>query len=44
MKAAKPVLEARRTTFTPNYEVIECVDSVYRGDRFSFYTGRQRLG
>jgi GntR family transcriptional regulator len=44
MKAGKPVLEARRTTFTANYDVIECVDSLYRGDRFSFYTGRQRLG
>ena len=44
MKAGRPVLEARRTTFTTTYEVIECVDSVYRGDRFSFYTGRQRLG
>lgn len=44
MKAGQPVLEARRTTFTTNYEVIECVDSVYRGDRFSFYTGRQRVG
>jgi len=44
MKAGKPVLEARRTTFTTNYDVIECVDSVYRGDRFTFYTGRQRLG
>jgi GntR family transcriptional regulator len=44
MKEGKPVLQARRTTFTANYEVIECVDSIYRGDRFTFYTGRQRLG
>ena len=43
MKVARPVLEARRTTFTPNYDVIECADSLYRGDRFTFYTGRQRL-
>lgn len=44
LKAGNPVLEARRTTFAANFDVIECVDSVYRGDRFSFYTGRQRLG
>lgn len=44
MKAGKPVLEARRTTYTANYDVIECVESVYRGDRFAFFTGRQRLG
>lgn len=43
-KSGTPILEARRTTFAANFDVIECVDSVYRGDRFSFYTGRQRLG
>jgi GntR family transcriptional regulator len=43
MKIGEPVLEARRTTYTTNYEVIECVESVYRGDRFAFFTGRQRL-
>lgn len=43
-KSGMPVLEARRTTFAANFDVIECVDSVYRSDRFSFYTGRQRLG
>lgn len=35
------VLAARRVTFAANYDVIETVDSVYRGDRFTFYTGRQ---
>jgi GntR family transcriptional regulator len=40
----KFVLEARRVTFAANYDVIETVDSVYRGDRFTFYTGRQFIG
>jgi GntR family transcriptional regulator len=44
MKAGRPVLAARRITFAANYDVIECVDSIYRGDRFTFYTGRQRIG
>ena len=43
MKPAKPVLAARRITFLANYDVIECVDSIYRGDRFTFYTGRQQI-
>ena len=44
MKAGHPVLAARRITFAANYDVIECVDAIYRGDRFTFYTGRQRIG
>lgn len=40
----KPVLIAHRVTFSANYDVIETVNSVYRGDRFSFYTGRQFVG
>jgi GntR family transcriptional regulator len=44
MKAGKPVLIARRVTFSASYDVIESVYSVYRGDRFTFYTGRQNLG
>jgi GntR family transcriptional regulator len=44
LKADRPVLAARRVTFAANYDVIECVDSVYRGDRFTFYIGRQRIG
>ncbi len=43
MKPGRPVLAARRITFLANYDVIECVDSVYRGDRFTFYTGRQHI-
>jgi GntR family transcriptional regulator len=38
-----PVLIAHRITFSVNYEVIEVVDSIYRGDRFTFYSGRQRI-
>lgn len=41
---SRPVLSARRVTYSVNYDVIECVHSVYRGDRFSFYSGRQLIG
>jgi GntR family transcriptional regulator len=44
IKPKRPVLAARRITFSANYDVIECVESVYRGDRFTFYTGRQCIG
>ncbi len=44
LKPGKPVLAAHRVTFTENYDVIETVQSVYRGDRFTFYTGRQFIG
>jgi GntR family transcriptional regulator len=42
--AGKPVLAAQRVTFAANYNIIETVDSVYRGDRFTFFTGRQFIG
>ena len=42
--AGMPVLAAQRVTFTANYDIIETVLSVYRGDRFTFYTGRQFIG
>lgn len=44
MKLSKPVLSARRVTFSANYDVIEFVFSVYNGDRFTFYSGRQYIG
>jgi GntR family transcriptional regulator len=44
METGKSVLAARRVTFAANYDAIETVDSVYRGDRFTFYTGRQFIG
>lgn len=44
LKAGRPVLSAQRVTFTANYDVIELVNSVYRGDRFTFYSGRQWIG
>jgi GntR family transcriptional regulator len=44
MPVEMPVLVAHRITFSANYDVIETVDSVYRGDRFTFYSGRQRIG
>jgi GntR family transcriptional regulator len=43
LKVGQPVLIARRLTFAANYDVIETVHSVYRGDRFTFYTGRQNI-
>ena len=42
--ASVPVLAAQRVTFTANYDIIETVHSVYRGDRFTFFTGRQFIG
>lgn len=44
LKAGKPVLTARRITFSASYDAIESVTSVYRGDRFTFYSGRQFIG
>lgn len=44
LKVGRPVLTARRVTFSSNYDVIESVYSVYRGDRFTFYSGRQYIG
>ncbi len=39
-----PVLLIRRVTFAANFQAIETVDSLYRSDRFTFYTGRQFIG
>ncbi len=44
LKIGTPVLVAQRVTYSADYEVIETVESVYRGDRFTFYTGRQFIG
>jgi len=44
LKTGTPVLVAHRVTYTADYASIETVDSVYRGDRFTFYTGRQFIG
>ena len=44
LKAGTPVLVAHRVTYSADYDAIETVDSVYRGDRFTFYTGRQFIG
>jgi len=44
MKPGQPVLSADRLTYTRTFTVIESVRSVYCGDRFSFYTGRQYIG
>ncbi len=44
LKTGTPVLAARRVTYAANYDAIEAVVSIYRGDRFTFYTGRQFIG
>jgi len=43
MSAPQAVLVAHRLTYTEAFEVIEIVDSVYSGDRFPIYIGRQRI-
>lgn len=43
MEATQAVLVAHRLTFTESFEVLEVVDSVYPGDRFPIYIGRQRI-
>lgn len=44
IKVGKPVLSARRVTYSANYDGIEFVHSVYNGDRFTLYSGRQFIG
>jgi GntR family transcriptional regulator len=39
----QPVMVAYRLTYTETFEPIEYVNSVYWGDRFTFYIGRQRI-
>jgi GntR family transcriptional regulator len=43
MERMQAVLVAHRLTFTEAFDVIEVVDSVYAGDRFPIYMGRQRI-
>jgi len=43
MQANQAVLVAHRLTFTESFDLIETVDSVYPGDRFPIYVGRQRI-
>ncbi len=44
IQVGEPVLVALRLTYTASFEVIELVRSVYRGNRFTFFTGRQFIG
>jgi GntR family transcriptional regulator len=44
LETGTPVLVAHRVTYSADYKALETVDSVYRGDRFTFYTGRQLIG
>jgi GntR family transcriptional regulator len=43
MQPNQAVLVAHRLTFTEAFDVIEIVDSVYPGDRFPIFMGRQRI-
>jgi|GEM_PF-287954 len=43
MPPMQAVLVAHRLTFTEAFDVAEVVDSVYPGDRFPIYMGRQRI-
>lgn len=43
MERTQAVLVAHRLTFTEAFDLIEIVDSVYPGDRFPIYIGRQRI-
>jgi GntR family transcriptional regulator len=43
MPPMQAVLVAHRLTFTEAFDVVEVVDSVYCGDRFPIYMGRQRI-
>ncbi|NWF70957.1 MAG: GntR family transcriptional regulator [Chloroflexi bacterium] len=39
----QPLMVATRMTFTESFEPVEFAKSIYRGDRFTFYVGRQRI-
>lgn len=41
--AGHPVMVATRITYTETFDPVEFAKSVYRGDRFTFYVGRQRI-
>lgn len=43
MQAGEPVLTAQRLSYTESFHVVEYVVSVYCGNRFTFYTGRQSI-
>jgi DNA-binding GntR family transcriptional regulator len=43
MPPKQAVNAVHRLTFTETFEPIEYVDSIYPGDRFPIYIGRQRI-
>lgn len=43
MRLGEPVLMAHRLTYTESFDVVEYVVSVYSGNRFTFFTGRQSI-
>jgi GntR family transcriptional regulator len=43
MQTGEPVLEAHRLTYTESFELVEYVVSIYCGNRFTFFTGRQSI-
>lgn len=43
LRLGSPMLRALRLTYTERFEIIERVVSLYRGDRFTFFSGRQYI-
>jgi GntR family transcriptional regulator len=43
MQINEPVLVAHRLTYTESFDIMEYVVSVYCGNRFTFFTGRQSI-
>jgi GntR family transcriptional regulator len=43
MQVIEPVLEAHRLTYTESFDIVEYVISIYCGNRFTFFTGRQSI-
>lgn len=43
IKAGEPVMVVRGVTFTESFEVVESVETIYRGKGLVLYLGRQRL-
>jgi GntR family transcriptional regulator len=43
MRTGEPVLVAHRLSYTETFDIVEYVVSVYCGNRFTFYTGRQSI-
>ena len=43
IKAGDPMLAVRGLTFTDSFEIVEAVETIYRGQGLALYIGRQRI-